>query len=55
MAAMDQLDNVTQRNAAMVEEMTAASHELSEDSRQLGDLVAQFEVNGTPGAARSAA
>ena len=56
MAAMDQLDNVTQRNAAMVEEMTAASHELSEDSRHLGDLVAQFDVDGrSTEAGRSAA
>ena len=44
MAAMDQLDEVTQRNAAMVEEMTAASHELTADSRELGDLVSRFTV-----------
>lgn len=44
MAAMDQLDEVTQRNAAMVEEMTAASHVLSGDSTTLNSLVSRFQT-----------
>ncbi len=44
MAAMDQLDGVTQQNAAMVEEMTAAGHELREDSNRLGEIIGQFGV-----------
>ncbi len=38
------MDQVTQQNAAMVEETTAASHSLSEETSQLTDLVSQFEI-----------
>ncbi|MEM7523388.1 MAG: methyl-accepting chemotaxis protein [Pseudomonadota bacterium] len=55
MSAMDQLDEVTQNNAAMVEEMTAASHELSTNSTQLGDLVARFTVEEPAEATEAAA
>ena len=41
-SAMDQLDEVTQKNAAMVEEMTAASHNLKADSLALSDVVSKF-------------
>lgn len=47
-----QLDQVTQQNAAMVEEATAAGHLLSKDAGLLGDLVAQFSIGQR--AARSA-
>ncbi|CUH50584.1 methyl-accepting chemotaxis protein [Shimia marina] len=40
-----QLDQVTQSNAAMVEEATAASQTLDNDARRLAQLVAFFNVN----------
>jgi methyl-accepting chemotaxis protein len=46
-----QLDQVTQQNAAMVEEATAAGHLLSKDAGRLSDLVAQFSL----GAGRASA
>ncbi|UWQ75149.1 CHASE3 domain-containing protein [Leisingera sp. M658] len=41
-----QLDQVTQQNAAMVEEATAAGHLLNSDAGKLSDLVARFQVAG---------
>jgi methyl-accepting chemotaxis protein len=41
-----QLDQVTQQNAAMVEESTAASHMLHQDATGLSDLVARFRLPG---------
>ncbi len=45
-----QLDQVTQQNAAMVEEATAASHLLDSDAARLADLVAGFRFGGAAGA-----
>jgi methyl-accepting chemotaxis protein len=42
--AINQMDQVTQQNAAMVEETTAASHSLSEETVRLSELVGQFQV-----------
>ena len=42
-----QLDQVTQQNAAMVEQSTAASHLLQQDATGLSDLVARFRLPGT--------
>ena len=39
-----QLDQVTQQNAAMVEESTAASQSLNQEATGLSDLVAQFNI-----------
>ncbi|MDO6755678.1 methyl-accepting chemotaxis protein, partial [Phaeobacter inhibens] len=39
-----QLDQVTQQNAAMVEEATAAGHMLNADASKLAELVAHFRV-----------
>ncbi|MDF1609027.1 methyl-accepting chemotaxis protein [Hoeflea sp. YIM 152468] len=44
--AINQMDQVTQQNAAMVEETTAASMALNTEARTLGDLVANFQVSG---------
>ncbi|WP_390923780.1 methyl-accepting chemotaxis protein [Parasedimentitalea psychrophila] len=44
-----QLDQVTQQNAAMVEEATAASHLLTTDASKLADLVAHFNIDGNKG------
>jgi methyl-accepting chemotaxis protein len=42
--AVNQMDQVTQQNAAMVEEATAASHSLSGEASELAKLVAQFQT-----------
>jgi methyl-accepting chemotaxis protein len=42
--AMNQMDQVTQQNAAMVEQTTAASHGLARDANELGELVGKFKV-----------
>jgi methyl-accepting chemotaxis protein len=41
---VNQLDQVTQQNAAMVEEATSASHVLTQDARQFAELVARFRL-----------
>jgi methyl-accepting chemotaxis protein len=41
-----QLDQVTQQNAAMVEEATAAGHMLNTDAGKLSELVAHFRLAG---------
>lgn len=41
-----QLDQVTQQNAAMVEEATAASHLLKSDAAELTKLVGKFQISG---------
>lgn len=43
---MTQLDQVTQQNAAMVEEATAAGHLLNSDSTKLAEMVSQFQTDG---------
>ncbi|WP_426955096.1 methyl-accepting chemotaxis protein [Muricoccus radiodurans] len=50
--AVNQMDQVTQQNAAMVEESTAASHALSQEAEGLTQLTDRFQV-GSDGAARS--
>jgi methyl-accepting chemotaxis protein len=52
--AINQMDRVTQQNAAMVEQSTAASHMLAEQSRDLADLVARFELDRAAPTARAA-
>jgi methyl-accepting chemotaxis protein len=42
--AVNQMDQVTQQNAAMVEEATAASHNLSGEAQELARLVGQFRI-----------
>ncbi|MBS0124730.1 HAMP domain-containing protein [Aestuariicoccus sp. KMU-90] len=57
---MSELDSVTQKNAAMVNETTAASTQLKEEAGRLADLLAQFsqgaavEAVSAPVAARRA-
>jgi methyl-accepting chemotaxis protein len=53
-AAINQMDQVTQQNAGMVEEATAASHSLEQQAETLAHLVGQFRIEqgqqeGTPG------
>ncbi|MQB10868.1 MULTISPECIES: methyl-accepting chemotaxis protein [Agrobacterium] len=42
--AINQMDQVTQRNAAMVEETSAATHKLSNEAGHLVTLVSRFKV-----------
>jgi methyl-accepting chemotaxis protein len=47
--AINQMDQVTQQNAAMVEEATAASHSLVTESEALARLIARFQLGaGAP-------
>ncbi len=43
--AVNQMDQVTQQNAAMVEETNAASHTLAQDAENLTRLVGQFQIH----------
>ena len=43
--AVNQMDQVTQQNAAMVEESTAASHALTQETGELARLVAGFRLS----------
>ena len=45
-SAINQMDQATQQNAAMVEESTAASHKLTEETEELAQLVGRFNVGG---------
>ena len=44
--AVNQMDQDTQKNAAMVEESTAASHGLAKEAASLNQLLAQFKLSG---------
>jgi len=50
--AVNQMDQVTQQNAAMVEESTAAAHGLNTEADSLSSSVARFQI-GAPPAARA--
>ena len=45
--AVNQMDQVTQQNAAMVEESTAASHGLAKEADELGNLVGRFALRAS--------
>ena len=47
--AVNEMDQVTQQNAAMVEEATAASHGLAQEAESLMGLVGQFRINSGMG------
>ena len=47
-AAITQMDNVTQQNAALVEEASAAASAMQEESARLADVVKVFTVHGAP-------
>ncbi len=44
--AVNQMDQDTQKNAAMVEETTAATHSLSREVTSLNELLAMFKLSG---------
>ncbi len=43
--AVEQMDRVTQQNAALVEESATAAHAMTEQGEQLRDAVRFFKVN----------
>ncbi|SIR14031.1 methyl-accepting chemotaxis protein [Rhizobium sp. RU35A] len=47
--AVNQMDQVTQRNAAMVEETSAATHRLSEQANGLFSLISRFNIGSETG------
>ena len=51
--AVNQMDQVTQQNAAMVEESTAASHTLAREAEELTTLVNRFQVKRAEVAGRN--
>ena len=46
--AVEQMDQLTQQNAAMVEEATAASHALADEATSLEHLLSRFSLEATP-------
>jgi methyl-accepting chemotaxis protein len=44
--AVNEMDQVTQKNAAMVEETTAAAHALDGQIEELGKLTARYKIRG---------
>jgi methyl-accepting chemotaxis protein len=44
--AVNQMDQVTQQNAAMVEETSAATHKLAGEANHLTALISKFRING---------
>jgi len=48
---VNQMDQVTQQNAAMVEQTTAAAHSLSQESDELARLLGRFQTGRTRGRA----
>jgi methyl-accepting chemotaxis protein len=49
--AVNQMDQMTQQNAAMVEESTAAAHNLARETSELFQLMTRFKVEDRPQAA----
>ncbi len=47
--AINQMDQVTQQNAAMVEQSTAASHSLAQEAFELMQLTSRFRISAAPG------
>ena len=43
--AISQMDHMTQQNAAMVEQTSAASHTLAQDAKNLTGLISQFQLD----------
>ena len=46
-SAIGQMDRVTQQNATMVEQSTAATHSLAQETSQLSDLIGRFQLGQT--------
>ncbi len=53
--AVNQMDQVTQQNAAMVEESTAASHALAHETQELSRLISRFDLGELESASKAPA
>jgi methyl-accepting chemotaxis protein-1 (serine sensor receptor) len=53
--AVAEMDNVTQQNAALVEQAAAASQAMQEQAVKLAEMVAVFQVSGSSAAPRTPA
>jgi methyl-accepting chemotaxis protein len=53
-AAVNQMDQMTQQNAAMVEQSTAASHALAQEAQELSRLVGRFRTSAAAASAQPA-
>lgn len=53
--AITQMDEMTQQNAALVEETSAASRAMSEEATNMNNLVSFFKLNGSPMLTKSSA
>jgi methyl-accepting chemotaxis protein len=53
--AVNKMDQMTQQNAAMVEQTTAAAHALKGEAARLGELVQRFDIGPRPGRTSRAA
>ena len=51
-SAINHMDVITQQNAAMAEEATAASQSLVQESERLAELIAAFEISREPASGR---
>ena len=51
---INNMDQVTQQNAAMVEQSTAACHSLAQQTSELAGIAAQFRISQEPGGASPA-
>jgi methyl-accepting chemotaxis protein-1 (serine sensor receptor) len=51
--AVAEMDNVTQQNAALVEQAAAASQAMQEQAVKLAEMVAVFQVSGSSAAPRA--
>ncbi len=47
--AVNRMDQITQQNAAMVEESTAASHAMRQEAEQLGSMIRRFRISDEGG------
>ncbi|MGI3164784.1 methyl-accepting chemotaxis protein [Pseudooceanicola sp. 200-1SW] len=54
-SAVNQIDHVTQQNAAMFEETTSASHQLAQRANNLAETIGHFRISGAPERARTPA
>jgi methyl-accepting chemotaxis protein len=52
--AVNRMDQITQQNAAMVEESTAASHAMRQEAEQLGSMIRRFRIADDAGQDRYA-
>ena len=50
--AVNHMDQTTQRNAAMVEQTTAAAHTLRQEAARLNETVGQFQLDSGAGGRR---